>query len=556
LGCGILFAIGCSSGAPADLNDRARQNTARLAPRAAGAHRLRAACRGLQRVPARAADRRRMRVVARGAWRLLVAGRMNNRIGVVLALAIATGTSCERSTHIASAPAGPPVVDITSAPTGTPELAVLTGAPAVPPPITRARPAKVIVRLEVKEVVKSIAEGVDYTFWTFGGDVPGRFIRVRQGDVVEFHLLNHPSSKMPHNIDLHAVTGPGGGAASTFTAPGHETQFTFRALNPGLYVYHCATAPVPMHVANGMYGLIFVEPPGGLPEVDREFYVMQGDFYTTGAYHAPGLQTFDMAKGIDEKPTYVVFNGAEGSLTAGNALTAKAGERIRIFFGNGGPNLTSSFHVIGEIFDRVYPEAATTPLENVQTTTVPAGGAAIVDFTIDVPGTYVLVDHALFRAFNKGALGMLKVEGLGHPELYSGNQVDTTYTPATITLDAPRALGAASEPVQVDPGQQVFAGVCAACHQAGGQGVPAMFPPLAGSDYLAKTDKRTAIAHVVNGLAGPITVNGATYNGTMPPLGYLTDDQIAAVMSYVRTSMGNKLDKVTAAEVAAVRGGK
>ena len=188
------------------------------------------------------------------------------------------------------------------------EVATLTDAPNVPPPITRTHATRVIVTLEVREVVKRIADGVDYTFWTFGGSVPGKFIRVREGDEVEFHLRNHPGNRMPHNIDLHGVTGPGGGAASSFTAPGHRSQFTFKALNEGIYVYHCATAPVGMHVANGMYGLILVEPPGGLPKVDHEFYVMQGDFYTTGKYREKGLQPFDMEKAIDERPTYVLFN--------------------------------------------------------------------------------------------------------------------------------------------------------------------------------------------------------------------------------------------------------
>jgi nitrite reductase (NO-forming) len=201
------------------------------------------------------------------------------------------------------------------------ETAVLVAPPAVPPPIGRRHPAKVIVNLEVREVTKRLADGVDYTFWTFGGDIPGRFIRVREGDVVELHLNNHPTSRMPHNIDLHAVTGPGGGAASTFTAPGHSSQFTFTALNPGLYVYHCATAPVPMHISNGMYGMILVEPKDGLPAADREYYVMQGDIYTQGANGDQGLQYFDNNKANDERPTYVVFNGAVGSLVGDKALT-------------------------------------------------------------------------------------------------------------------------------------------------------------------------------------------------------------------------------------------
>src|SRR5690348_14122083 len=308
------------------------------------------------------------------------------------------------------------------------ETAVLGVPPHVPPPITRTHASKVIVTLEVLEVTKRLADGVDYVFWTFGGNVPGGFIRIREGDEVEFHLNNHQDNKMPHNIDLHAVTGPGGGATSSFTAPGHSSQFSFKALNPGLFIYHCATAPVGMHVGNGMYGMILVEPKDGLPAVDREYYVMQGEFYTTGKYGEEGLQGFDMNKAVDERPTYVVFNGAVGSLVGDNALTAKVGEKIRLYVGNGGPNLTSSFHVIGEIFDTVYQEGGTTPSQhNVQTTVIPAGGAAMVEFKAEVPGTYVLVDHALFRAFNKGALGMLKVEGPANLLTYSGKEVDATY---------------------------------------------------------------------------------------------------------------------------------
>ena len=286
---------------------------------------------------------------------------------------------------------------------------------------------------EVTDVVEKemeISEGVTYTFWTFGGTVPGSFIRVRQGDTVEFHLRNMPDSKMPHNIDLHGVTGPGGGAAASFTAPGHVSRFSFKALNAGLYVYHCATAPVGMHIANGMYGLILVEPEEGMQPVDKEFYVVQGDFYTEGAYGEPGLQPFSLEKAIDEHPTYVVFNGSVDALQGDNALTAKAGETIRMFVGNGGPNLVSSFHVIGEIFDKVYTEGGSKYQENVQTTLIPAGGSAMVEFKADVPGNFVLVDHSIFRTFHKGSLGILKVEGQKNPDIYTGQQHDIEYPEA------------------------------------------------------------------------------------------------------------------------------
>src|SRR6187455_2281069 len=383
-------------------------------------------------------------------------------------------------------------------PQGQPIKAVLTSPPLVPPPITRKYPAKVIVELEVVEKEMPISEGVNYTFWTFGGTVPGSFIRVRQGDTVEFHLKNHPGSKMPHNIDLHGVTGPGGGAASSFTAPGHESQFTFKALNEGIYVYHCATAPVGMHVANGMYGLILVEPPEGLPKVDHEYYVMQGDFYTTGKYREKGNQPFDMEKAIDEKPTYVLFNGAEGALTGEKALKAKVGETVRLFIGNGGPNLVSSFHVIGEIFDKVYPEGGSHLQRNVQTTLIPAGGAVAVEFKAKVPGSYVLVDHSIFRAFNKGALAILKIDGAEDKSIYSGKELDAVYlgdrsqpnmnAVAAATKNA--ATGALTVEDQVKAGEALFSGTCSVCHQANGAGLPGVFPPVAKSDYLAADPKR------------------------------------------------------------------
>jgi nitrite reductase (NO-forming) len=303
------------------------------------------------------------------------------------------------------------------------EVATVTSAPNVPPPITRTHATKVIVNLEVIEKTMRLADSVTYTMWTFGGNVPGSFIRVREGDLVELHLKNSANSTMPHNIDLHAVTGPGGGAKATLTLPGHESVLTFTALNPGLFVYHCATSPVPMHMANGMYGMILVEPKNGLPKVDREFYVMQSEFYTTGKYMQPGLQMLDMQKGIDENPTYVVFNGSVGALTGDNALKANVGERVRMFVGNAGPNLTSSFHVIGEIFDNVYPEGGSSASEhNVQTTSIPSGGSAIVEFGVEKPGEYVLVDHAIFRAFNKGTLGMLEVKGKDNTKIYAATQ--------------------------------------------------------------------------------------------------------------------------------------
>ncbi|RZA20239.1 MAG: nitrite reductase, copper-containing [Lysobacteraceae bacterium] len=448
-------------------------------------------------------------------------------------------------------------------PQGPPVEAVLTSPPHVPPATGRTAPAKVIVSLDVVEKEMEISEGVTYTFWTFGGTVPGSFIRVRQGDTVEFHLRNMPDSKMPHNIDLHGVTGPGGGAASSFTAPGHVSRFSFKALNAGLYVYHCATAPVGMHVANGMYGLILVEPPEGLPKVDKEYYVMQGDFYTTTKYREKGHAPFDMEKAIDENPTYVLFNGMEGALTGDKALKTNVGETVRLYVGNGGPNLVSSFHVIGEIFDKVWYEGGTKYQENVQTTLIPSGGAAMMEFHMEVPGSYVLVDHSLFRAFNKGALGILKADGAENKAIYSGKEVDAVYIgdraqpnmQAVSTAASSAKAGALTVPEQVEAGKALFAGTCSTCHQPDGKGMEGVFPPLAGSDYI-KADPKRVPQVILHGLVGPVKVNGKDYNSNMPPMSQLTDDEVANISTYVLNSWGNPGGKVTKAEAAAMRAAK
>ena len=451
------------------------------------------------------------------------------------------------------------------------ENAILVAPPDVPPPVGRLHPARVIVDLTAKEVVKRLADGVTYTFWTFGGTVPGPLIRVREGDLVEFHLHNDPSSKMPHSIDLHAVTGPGGGAGASFTAPGHSSEFSFTALHAGLFVYHCATAPVPMHIANGMYGMILVEPKEGLPPADEEYYVMQGELYTAGRYGEPGLQSFDPEKIDEERPTYVVFNGAVGSLVGDNALKAKVGEKVRIYFGVGGPNLISSFHIVGEVFDTLYPEACfTDPQHFVQTTLVPPGGATLVEFTVHVPGTYTLVDHALTRAFNKGAVGMLKVTGPENKIIFSGRQADEIYlgqnskagstmsshpaapaAPVSPTPMASPAIPGNTKEAQMERGKQVFMSACFACHQPDGKGLPGVFPPLAGSDFI-KADRNRAIHIPIKGLSGPITVNGKPYNNIMPPQAF-TDAQIADVLTYVMNSWGNNFGTVSAADVKNAR---
>lgn len=302
------------------------------------------------------------------------------------------------------------------------ETAELTFAPNVPAPIKRKKPALVYVKFETTEKPAAIMDGFEkdtlYPFWTFNNVVPGPFVRVREGDTIEVSMVNPVTSKMVHNVDFHAVTGPGGGAVVTSAAPGETKVARFKMLNPGLYTYHCAAPPVADHIANGMYGLILVEPANGLPKVDKEFYVMQSEFYTKGEFGAEGLQEYDAKAGLAEHPTYVVFNGKVGSLQGEGALKAKQGDQVRIYFGNIGPNLVSSFHVIGEIFDRVYREGTLLDAtRNVQTTVVPAGSASVVEFGVEVPGNYTLVDHSIFR-IQKGALGTLSVEGKNNNDIY------------------------------------------------------------------------------------------------------------------------------------------
>ncbi len=290
--------------------------------------------------------------------------------------------------------------------------AQLTTLPEVPQPVTRKNPAKVVVNVEAKEFVGTLADGVQYKFWSFNGTVPGPMIRVREGDTVELHLKNHASSQFPHNMDLHAVNGPGGGAGANLAAPGQEGVFSFKALNPGLYIYHCASPVpnIPAHIANGMYGMILVDPQGGLPKVDREYAVLESEFFTQPSAEK-GIMELSMEKGLAEHPDHVVFNGKAGALM-GEELQAKTGETVRLFMGNIGPNGASSFHIIGEIFDTVYVEGAIggTVNENVQTTLIPSAGAAIMEFKVDVPGAYLLVDHSIFRVA-KGAVGILTVTG-------------------------------------------------------------------------------------------------------------------------------------------------
>lgn len=289
----------------------------------------------------------------------------------------------------------------------------------LPGPIPRRGPQTLTVDMETIEVTGQLEDGSSYHYWTFNGKVPGPFVRVRVGDTVKVRLKNDEGSAMMHNVDFHAVTGPHGGGAATMAAPGETKGFTFKALSPGLYVYHCATPVVSQHIANGMYGMILVEPEEGLSKVDHEFYVMQGELYTEQANGTKGLLTESIDKLMAELPEYYVMNGAAGGLSGAKAMKVKTGESVRVFFGVGGPNKASSFHVIGEIFDKAYPLASITsdPWKDVQTLMVPPGGATVTELKFDVPGNYVLVDHALSRV-DKGAKAMIEAVGPQRADIF------------------------------------------------------------------------------------------------------------------------------------------
>lgn len=284
----------------------------------------------------------------------------------------------------------------------------------VPPPIGERASAVVKVTLTTKELVGVLdpASGTTYRYWTFDGKVPGPFIRVRQGDTVEVTLVNPKDSTMVHSIDFHAAIGPGGGAALTQAPPGQSKTFSFQATMPGLFVYHCGSPMIAQHIANGMYGMVLVEPAGGLPRVDHEYYLMQGEIYTTAPKGKGGLQQFSAENLMAENAQYYVFNGAVDSLTKEYPLEAREGDTVRIYFGNAGPNATASEHMVGEIFTHDYQlgSLASPPLAGIQTATVPPGGAAILELQSSMPGDFALMDHAISR-MEKGDMAVLRVSG-------------------------------------------------------------------------------------------------------------------------------------------------
>ena len=364
-------------------------------------------------------------------------------------------------------PALTPKADLSAVPVGEVNVAY---APNVPPAATRDQQAIVDVHFDVVEGVKAIdPNGTEYTTWGYRlhGDTtvttgtPGPIIRARVGDVLRFTLTNDGS--MPHNVDFHAVSGQGGGAKDLTVGPGETATIEARLLYPGMFMYHCAAGDVPAHISQGMYGGILVDPAQPLPKVEHELYMVQSEYYTTK--DASGALVTDRSAITNETPSYVVFNGAVGSMTGDNAPRVQVGDHVRIYFIDAGLNLDSNFHPIGSQWDKVWEDGGllNPPLRGLQTVLVPAGGGTIVELVAYEPQTIVLVDHALARAFDKGAIGQIVVTGDANPEIYEGfpaatpNAAASPSTPSTPSASAmpsmsmPEPSGSPAAPASTAP---------------------------------------------------------------------------------------------------------
>jgi nitrite reductase (NO-forming) len=271
-----------------------------------------------------------------------------------------------------------------------------------------AAPAGVAdVNLVLKDVTVEIAPGVKYSAWAWAGGAPGPVIHVRQGQMVKITLTN--KGAIPHSVDFHAARVAPDKAFGD-VAPGESVSYTFRANDPGVFMYHCGTKPVLAHIANGMYGAIVVEPPAGvLPKADKNYVLVASEWYL-GSNGLDKPATFDMTKAHARQPDWMTFNGYSGQYVK-HPLTAKPGQLVRFWVVDAGPSLDTDFHIVGTILDNAYPFADMTPehaLHGVQTVTVPAGGGGVFDVKIDKPGLYPFVSHA-FAAVDQGQVGLLKV---------------------------------------------------------------------------------------------------------------------------------------------------
>ena len=332
----------------------------------------------------------------------------------LLALAACLLTvSCQSKAPNASG-AQPSVQTPTNVPANVSHGEAPVGAGTTAAPIAAEAPPRSTahihsVRLEISNATIKLASNVDYDAWTFGGKVPGPFMRVTQGDTVDFTLIN--KAMMPHSMDFHAAEI----APSKYyvnVMPNDSIHYRFVPHVPGVFLYHCGTAPVAAHIANGMYGALIVDPVTPRPAA-KEFIFVQSEFYldsaTTGK---PRSLSWERLLGL--APDYVVFNGRAAQYSE-NPIAVKAGELLRLYVVNAGPNRFSAFHVVGGIFDRVYVDGSQhSPLEGVQTVAVPVGGASIFEIRLKEPGDYPFVTHA-FADATKGAVGIFRAANSGKP---------------------------------------------------------------------------------------------------------------------------------------------
>ncbi len=422
-------------------------------------------------------------------------------------------------------------------------------------PIATARDARlpplqpgpsVEVNIAATDRKVEIASGVYYQAWTFGDSVPGPVIHVRQGQTVNVTFTNH--GNMQHSIDFHAAMTPPS-LHFVEVEPGKTIHFSFVAKVPGAFVYHCGTPPVLLHMGNGMYGAIIVDPAAPLPPAAESYVIVQSEWYTqqeSGTLMGPNYE-----KMLQERPDEVVFNGTAFQYRD-HPLPVVAGERVRVYFVDAGPDLWSSFHVIGAIFDKVYPDGdAAHALSGVSTYTVGPGAGAVFDLVIPDPGKYAFVDHDMAHMVI-GAQGILDVRAPGAAPVASAFTAPAAVTPAANATPVPAEPAG---PYKFDPtqGATLYANNCSACHQIGGTGLPGAFPPLKDNAAVLDPDPEKQIEVILHGLHGA-NVGGTVYPTAMPPFAsVLNATQIANIINHERSSWGNHAKLIKAEQVKKVR---
>lgn len=413
------------------------------------------------------------------------------------------------------------------------------------PPLTPGKEVEVVIDITDQDV--EIASGVKYKAWPFGGTVPGPIVHVKQGQMVKVVLRN--KAAMHHSIDFHsALTPPNTSFADIM--PGEQIEFTFEAKVPGTFVYHCGTPPILLHMANGMYGAIVVDPADDpRPKPDKEYVLVQSEWYTQQI--SGNLMGPDFGKMQKMQPDIVAFNGVAFQYQH-HPLTARPNERVRLHVVNAGPSLWSAFHIVGAIFDKVYPDAnPRNALSGVSTYSVAPGAGIVFDAVIPDAGHYVFVDHA-FAHLDKGAAGVLDIrepgQELGKPNI---SKIE-----GHVAGSAPAHVPAADTgPYKFDAARaaQLYTNVCAACHQANGTGLPGAFPPLVKNPAVLAADPTEHIRAILHGVSGKV-IDGVSYPSPMPPFAaQLRDADVADIVNHERSSWGNQAKQVTAEQVKALR---